>query len=53
LSRRSLEVINGIENLLAQPVAARQLPSGPVRILQLEDGRLGIGGNLGEPRALR
>ncbi len=53
LSRRSLEVINGIENLLAQPVATRQLPSGPVRILQLEDGRLGIGGDPGVPRALR
>ena len=40
LSRRSMEVINGIENLLAQPVAVHEVPSDPVRILQLEDGRL-------------
>jgi hypothetical protein len=35
-----MEVINGIENLLAQPVAVHEVPSDPVRILQLEDGRL-------------
>jgi penicillin-binding protein 1A len=40
LSRRSMEVINGIENLLAQPVAVHEVPSDPVRIQQLEDGRL-------------
>jgi penicillin-binding protein 1A len=53
LSRRSIEVINGIESLLAQPVAARQLPADPVRILQLEDGRLSAAGAAPEPRALR
>ena len=49
LSRRSMEVINGIENLLAQPVAVHEVPSDPVRILQLEDGRLSAAGT----RALR
>ncbi|MFI5012992.1 MAG: transglycosylase domain-containing protein [Hyphomicrobiales bacterium] len=53
LSRRSLEVINGIESLLSQPVAARQLPAGAVRILQLEDGRVSTSSNASEPRALR
>jgi len=53
LSRRSIEVINGIENLLAQPVAARQLPSGPTRILQLDDGRVSAEATPTEPRALR
>ncbi|MBV9739659.1 MAG: PBP1A family penicillin-binding protein [Hyphomicrobiales bacterium] len=49
LSRRSMEVINGIENLLAQPVAVQEVPTDPVRILQLEDGRLSAAG----ARALR
>jgi len=53
LSRRSIEVINGIENLLAEPVAALQLPSRPVRILELEDGRVKLSGNGVEPHALR
>jgi len=53
LSRRSIEVIDGIETLLAQPVAARQLPAGPIRVLQLEDGRLSTANGLPEPRALR
>jgi penicillin-binding protein 1A len=53
LSRRSTEVINGIESLLAQPVAVRQLPNGPVRILQLEDGRVSTAGAPVEPHTLR
>jgi penicillin-binding protein 1A len=53
LSRRSIEVIHGIENLLAQPVAAHELPSAPVRILRLEDGRLSAAGTPIEARALR
>jgi penicillin-binding protein 1A len=40
LSRRSLEVIGGIETLLAEPGTPTQLPSGSTRILQLDDGRL-------------
>jgi penicillin-binding protein 1A len=52
LSRRSTEVINGIESLLAQPVAVRQLPNGPVRILQLEDGRVSAAAPV-EPHTLR
>src|SRR5260370_26317692 len=53
LSRRSIEVINGIENLLAQPVAARQLPADPLRILRLEDGRPSAAGAPPAPPAPR
>jgi penicillin-binding protein 1A len=53
LSRRSIEVISGIENLLSQPAAARQLPTGSTRILQLDDGRLSAEAASAEPRALR
>ncbi len=54
LSRRSIEVINGIENLLAQPLAVHEVPTtAPVRILQLEDGRLSAASVPAEARALR
>ncbi len=53
LSRRSLEVIDGIEKLLAQPVEARQLPTQPARILELEDGRMRLSGDGFERRPVR
>jgi penicillin-binding protein 1A len=53
LSRRSLEVIDGIEKLLAQPAEARQLPSSPTRILELDDGRMKLSSDGLEQRALR
>jgi penicillin-binding protein 1A len=45
LSRRSLDALDGIEKLLARPAEARQLPSAPVRILELDDGRMKLSGD--------
>jgi penicillin-binding protein 1A len=53
LSRRSLDVISDIEKLLAQPAEARQLPSSPVRVFELDDGRMKLSGDALEQRALR
>jgi hypothetical protein len=53
LSRRSLDALDGIEKLLARPAEARQLPSAPVRILELDDGRMKLSGDAFEPRASR
>jgi penicillin-binding protein 1A len=53
LSRRSVEVLDGIEKLLAQPAEARRLPTSPVRILELEDGRVRLSGGAPEQRAVR
>jgi penicillin-binding protein 1A len=53
LSRRSLDVLDGIEKLLAQPAEARQLPLAPTRILELEDGRVRLTSDSPERRAFR
>jgi penicillin-binding protein 1A len=53
LSRRSIEVIDGIEKLLAQPVEAHQLPTRPAHVLELDDGRMKLSGDAFEAHPLR